>query len=539
MSASGIHQNSRKLGISIVPLFILLLSSSATRAQFDHFPGTTTSKPEALTKEPEGPFTYDPVDPEFWKEVTNALSEDNFTKMVTLGGDILLEEKEGTDEAEEAKLAVGMGLSKLKLSFAASVIFMDLGKSRNGTKIGEAALFELTQIAQQYFYDKEEVQSLFVSTEFGPLHSDIQSFIGFHVGLYNLVSGYRDWADEAFKGIRKDSYWDHEMLYLKSLGEIARDHFDVGQKDLESLRDNPLVTTELKQRSLLQLARLKFEQGDFTGAYSLYENLQFPQRELGRVYLERAWTKFYMRDYSKALGLLAVAQTPIFRNALTPEIYILKMLILRELCHYEAALETAGDFRAEFGGAIQSVKDRKDLNKNFRIGSGALLDQGLQYWANFVGQIRNEQADFKEYSWEDYPFYSKLSRAYDKKEAQVRDRIDRELDLYTRQTAKELLESEEQVTFLDYTAKLDSLRIVRKGESRDYKSEKINYLKFNRIYWPVKDEHWTDELETYKVLIRSRCGESQLAPAGGDDLDSEVDKEKSKEDEDLEAEGFE
>jgi hypothetical protein len=156
------------------------------------------------------------------------------------------------------------------------------------------------------------------------------------------------------------------------------------------------------------------------------------------------------------------------------------------------------------------VRDRKDLTKNFRVGSLALLDQSLQYWANFIHQLRDEKAELKEYSWEDYPFYGKLLDAYEKKDAQVRDRLDRDLDLHARQASKVILEAEEQVTFLDYTAKLDSLRIIRKGETRDYRSEKIDYLKFNRIYWPVKDEHWTDELETYKVLIRSRCGETQL-----------------------------
>jgi hypothetical protein len=66
-----------------------------------------------------------------------------------------------------------------------------------------------------------------------------------------------------------------------------------------------------------------------------------------------------MKDYSKALGLLAVAQTPIFLNSFSTEFYVLKMLILRELCPYESVLETASEVRSDFNGVIQKPVDQK------------------------------------------------------------------------------------------------------------------------------------------------------------------------------------
>ena len=63
-------------------------------------------------------------------------------------------------------------------------------------------------------------------------------------------------------------------------------------------------------------------------------------------------------------------------------------------------------------------------------------------------------------------------------------------------------------------SKLDALRVIRRGEDRNYVSERIPTSTFDRIYWPIRKkfgitEHWTNELEDYKMLISSRCQEPE------------------------------
>lgn len=506
----------RSVGLILV---ICGLFSSWVYAQYELLPGRSTDKPAIMEKKDEGPFKYESVDPEFWADITQAMDDKNFTKVVVLASDVIKQEKNsGSDEAEEAKLALAMGLSRLNISYGASVLLQELAKSRNGTKIGEAALYELNLIAQKFYYEKEDIgNDLLVSNEFAPMHSEIESFIGYHAGLYNLTSGYKDWADKEFARVKPGSYWDLQLKYLRALGEVARERSDSAITLLEELRKDESTPQDLKLKSTLQLARLKFEFGDFTTAYNHYYGLELPIREKGRVYIERAWTKFYMKDYSKALGLIAVAETPMFNSSVSYELYILKMLIFRELCHYESVVDTASEFRSKFGRAIQDIKGRRTLQKNPVIANLVLLNERFQYWSNFINQLRNEKAELADYDWDKLEFYPRIRAAYNLKDLQVQDRLERELGVASRKVALDILDAEEQVNFLDYTAKLDSLRIVRKGENRDYKSEKITYLTFEKFFWPIESEHWMDELEDYQVLIRSRCGETQLMPTKSDD----------------------
>lgn len=486
--------------------------------------GTTTEKPAILSAKEEGPFKYEPIDPDFWTRITEAEAEGNFPKIVVLAGDLLNEEDNGsTDEADEARLALGIGLSRMKLSYGATVILKGLAKSRNGSKIGEAALIELSRLAQERFYDQEEIaEDLLVSNEFAPYHSEVESFIGYHAGLYNLARGFKTWSDKEFGKIKPGTYWDYKLRYLKALGEIARDRVENGRQRLEELRIDEQVPKIIREKARLQVARLAFEQGDFRNSYQLYADLDLPIRTKGRLFVERAWAQFYLKNYSKALGLLEVAKTPVFSVSDHPERYVLGMLIYRELCHYEAVIETAEQFRDRFGDALEAIRARGDLQKVPIIANMAMAHEKIQDEVNYLNQTRDEFRELQDYDWDEYDFYDQLLKAYEFKNTNQIGRIDHMIMEKSRQIALQIVETEEQIVFLDYTAKLDQLRIVRRGENRDYKSEQINFLRFDKLFWPVTSEHWVDELEDYTMLIRSRCGESQLSsPTQGDAEDFE------------------
>ncbi len=78
-----------------------------------------------------------------------------------------------------------------------------------------------------------------------------------------------------------------------------------------------------------------------------------------------------------------------------------------------------------------------------------------------------------------------------------------------RDSANELLDAEEQVLFLEYTSRIDQLR-VRPSDEANYKSQEISHLTFEKIFWPADGEYWWDELPDYSMLISSRCGDTQL-----------------------------
>jgi hypothetical protein len=147
----------------------------------------------------------------------------------------------------------------------------------------------------------------------------------------------------------------------------------------------------------------------------------------------------------------------------------------------------------------------------------ALMNFQIQEEANFINQLRDELDRMIELDLNDFKFLKDYPKLYREKDKEVQARLDFRMERFFPQILDDILDSEEQVKFLDYTAKIDALRIIRKGEDRSYQSEQISYVQFDKIFWPVEDEYWLDEYDDFKVLIKSQC--DQALPSSSEDTD--------------------
>jgi hypothetical protein len=265
------------------------------------------------------------------------------------------------------------------------------------------------------------------------------------------------------------------------------------------------IAADLKDLATHQQARLIFEKGDYPQAYKIFKKVKLTPRERGIILLERAWAKYYQKDYSKALGLLVALEAPYFDPSRTPEAYILKMLMYKELCYYDAALSVVKEFNKHFGGSLNAIRKRGDLRRDQVLVNLAVLDQSVANWVNFLQQLKDEKEILANYNWDNYVFIKNSRRTYDFEMDRVRNQLDWILKEKVRKAADELLDWEEQVNFLDYSTKLDSLRVVKPKSEIPYKAEDISHLKFSKTYWASQGEIWFDELEDYKVFVESQC----------------------------------
>lgn len=470
---------------------------------------TTLIDPSLVDKK-QVPFQYQPVDEFFWNEIRESAENDNYINLVLLGSKQIKNFGADSDEAFEGHLAVGIGLRNLKLYFAATKVFSNVIKKRLGSQIAQKALQELSSIAQENSLDKLEFgDDLLVSNEFGIIHPDLQSFVSFYNAFFNLVNGQKVWADKDFSQIQPNSYWAQKVNYYKALSEVARGLIESAEARLYTILNNPKIDTNLKNQTQLQIARIEFEKKEYANAAQLYLTLgTFPPREKGRLLLEIAWTKYYLRDYSKALGILYALKAPMFDSSISPERYVLEMIMFKQLCYFNEVSRAATEFQEKFGPSIAAIKARKDLKNDFVLTSMAMQDYKLQYVANLINMLRSEYDEFREYSVEVYPDFKNILAAYQLKDKELQQRLYEMMDSKIPEAADQVLDVEEQIKFLDYTAKLDALRILKKGQDQEYRSEKISYIKFDKVYWPIVNEFWVDELDEYKVLIDSRCDQS-------------------------------
>ncbi len=455
------------------------------------------------------PFVYRPIDPEFWSKIEELERLRNYIEILIQGTARMNETTQGTPEFAEGKYATALALFHLDLVGAATYTFLQIAQEQIGTRVGEAALHYLGRLDAEKNTDRSAIEQVLVAGEFGPLHPHIQSFVSYHKGMYSLRYNLK-WADDHFKKVTPDTYWGFERLYLSALSEISRGRADVGRKIIEQLYANKMTPAPLLKRMALQVARFKFEDEEFMAAIKIYDTLaDAPVREKGRVLLERAWAQYYQKEYSKALGILKALEAPYFTSSLTFERHVLTMIIYKDLCYYGAVAQTAKVFRQAFSSALRDIKKRQRLVDNPILAQMALNHARLRDRANYIDQLRRESILFEQLGFKALPFYQQLLNYYENRDKELQLVLAHELEQKVHEIANELLDVEEQVQFIEYSAQLDSLRILREGENyRYYRPEQINYYGFDRIYWPVESEFWSDELDHYKVLSPSRCGDS-------------------------------
>lgn len=451
---------------------------------------------------------YQPLNTDFWERIQKSRAIGNSIKALMLAVEYTEKTVKGLKEDEaEGRLAMGIALEDLNFNFAANSIYLDLVRKNLGTQVSLEALRGLSRLALSHPYDKMEIgEDLVTSIEFGSLPSEIRPFIGFHLGLNNLQNGFKQWSDLNFQTVDPQSPWWAELEYLRALGDIVRDKVADGKARLVGLAANQIAPLRVRKNSRHQLARLAFEDTKYDEAEALLADLDdMPLRTRARVEAERAWIRYYKKDFAKALGHVEILASPLFREFRPLESYIIQLLIYKELCYYDKVSEIAATFRSVYKSTLEDIRKRKPFRKSKTLAKLALLNDRHQYWANFIELLRDERKRLEDLDWSEFGFYRPLMDAYKSKEAEVINRQTPEIESEAEQIAEQLLDTEEQVAFLDYSARMDALRIRDQRTTRMFEPERISYVKFDKMFWPVSDEIWRDELPDYKVLVSGQC----------------------------------
>ena len=473
-------------------------------------PPSTEGKTTDMTfiKEKPKPFVYRPVDVPFWDKIERYLRENN---PVFILQEAHSQEKafgSSSSEGQEAHLAQALALEKLTFPHAAFLILTELSKERIGTTLGEAALFHLERLAQTQPVDERALEDLLVQNEFLQVHPDLQSFLGYYKGLYNLRYGYRKWADPQLSKIKADSSWRPMMDYWTAVGEVTRGRTDKAFEAFKRLADEKTLPPKYQNLARLQVARIFFEKGLYQDAEKNYRHVgELGLREFGRILLERAWTAYYLKDYSRSLGLLAALKNPLFNSSISPERYVLEMVVLRDLCFFDLVEKIGREFQKRFKKSLATIQKRKTLHEDRELFYMATLHRDIQDRANFVSTLRSEREKFQRAGLQKFFFYDRVVDDYKRRDKIITAEMEPRLESFSRRAAETLLDTEEQIQFLQYTAKLDALRLIKPEEDRKYRSERISHVKFDRVFWPIEKEFWFEELNDYRTLITSRCGE--------------------------------
>lgn len=460
----------------------------------------------ALAYSQEAGFTYSPVNRDLWTLVEETLPDNKNTEIYRFLDRKWREFDPESLEATEIQLAVSRLLIRDQMSVLATEILSQIVRTRAGTQASFLSLILLQQIMQEFPIDLQSLkQELILDTDLDRPPREIADMLAYFNTLEDKQLGFSSWAQKNQNSVSVGSFWDFNLRYNRALEEVQQNKIDSAIERFASLGANPQVPQYLKNKAVHQYARLVFEKGDFEQAYRSLEDVKLNPRDSGYLLLERAWAKYYLRDYPKSLGLLTALEAPIFDSSRSPEVYVLKMVIYKELCYYDAAFEVMEEFKKRFSKSIEVIKKRGDLRKDQQLVNMALADHRLADQVHYYNELKNEKKRFLDSNLKDLEMMKDYGPRYDIRIAEVNNRLNFQLRDPIRKAADHLLEWQEQMSFLDYQTRVDSLRISRPN-NEDFKTEKISLTRFNQVYWLFMDEFWLDELETLKVLVESQCG---------------------------------
>ena len=456
---------------------------------------------------------YRPVRGDFWAEVERAIKNGKALAVVGKSPPSMA----GSPALDEWKIAVARGLHALGNPLHAQYLLTSVAAKSIGTRQGFEALRRLREIAKTDAIDETALEELAFDLDTKIDEPESKAMIGYFQARSLLRKGYIEWSQRSLGDVAAGTTYADELDYDRTLQILASGDSATAYTRFENLSKNPSARQVTARLSRLALARLIFERRDYRATIKSYTTIDLPTRERVRSLNELAWSYYYDRAYGKALGTIRAIKSAYFRQLLSPETYLVEMLIYRELCHFKTVKAIVSEFLETYKPLYSAIEARKPLDSIPQILQMILQEGNFQKRAQAIQLIRVERPSVEAMSFGSEDLREELLRAGEKREKLIDAEITRLMKTRLDAVANWFLDLREQAWFLDYES---SMRMIQLNEDQkeEYEPRKADPLKSTTLFWPVNDEAWLDELFDYEVLVKDACGKGvqrRILPSGG------------------------
>ena len=408
---------------------------------------------------------------------------------------------------------LGRALRAAGLNHAGDEYLYNIAKNRSRPDLVPDALRALEADIRGGSYDEDLlVKDLVAGGEYNDMPDDIRAFIQYFQGMVDLREERMDWASDHFSRIPKGTRYSALARSAQAVVALNDDKLEEAQKLFEENLTDPDIDRETLNETHRSLARLLFEQEDYVGALKKYEDVKVPflSTEEASIFLEKAWARYYLKDYRGALAILLSLDAPSYRQTYFPERWILEALIYKALCHYAAAQSSAREFTRRYGDALRAVRDLRTPLAHPTIRNAALQSTAAARRLRHLRQLTTERDRLLRFS-AGKPVIKHLSRVYDLKVKETGRLLEQVLEIEAERTADELLDVEEQARLVDYEVGLEVFRRVPQAAKRSVVPKRSTtplyktLLGTRDVHYVFDGEYWNDELHDYQVSIEDRC----------------------------------
>ncbi|GEM_PF-2268272 len=450
-------------------------------------------------------WSYIPLDKPFWDQsqelLINKSWDDLFKKT-----NAQINKNKGSSLQAEALMVKAQACKSLNLKACTYLISLGLLKEYPNSAPSLLALTEIESVLKENnFYDKSLIE-LANSGIFNEIPLESLPFISYLTFQSNQLANLTRFSLANSAKINPKSFWYKKFNYYLTLEKLKKlkteDSIAELEKIISLIQDEPY----LKNRALINLARLHFENQNYTQAQEFYTQVTPEFREESQLRLELAWTYYWKRQYSDVLGIIKELKSPHLKHEFNPEVYLLEMITLRSLCHFESINAAFKEYQKKFNTTLDAIKMQSNLSNNKDIALLTINDGQIKRLTYLISEIiqdinflksqnvisKNNVSDLITFLNQEKKFYTNLA------ELAIRKALD--------EKAKYFVSIYEQLQLLDYLAGIDKNSLNLNKQSNKYTPVEIPNTDFSILYWPVEEEYWLDEIKNFKVLVNDHCG---------------------------------
>ena len=422
----------------------------------------------------------------------------------------LLNERSPDDaDYEWSEFFFGICLYKLGYSHAAVDTLTNLVTRKPNPQIVGYILELLEKISRSQPYDADMlIHRAICDQSYGFVEKQVADFINYYQGEYDWERGFFSWGDEHFAKITPDTFYYYKYLFKRALRAIYADRVDQAMSLLKQILAKLADGEPLKDDARKTLARLYYEAGKFSEADFLYQQIEMNIVEQAQNLLERAWAHYRMGNAERAMGLLYSFEAPSYAHSFTPEFYILKSFIYKDVCHYKAAMQVLDQFKSRYGASLEKIYKRKPLQDNQAMLLVILNKPVVKRQWEFLNLLEREQKLSAINPDSALQSYLKELYALELEQAEHKFRI-RVKSEYEKM-ANDMLQFEEEAHLMEYEIGIDMYQRVQDFHYDEEKPEQpARQDREGKAVYAFQGEFWNDELSAYEVELPNKCQNAQ------------------------------
>ena len=210
------------------------------------------------------------------------------------------------------------------------------------------------------------------------------------------------------------------------------------------------------------------------------------------------------------MGLLYSFEAPSYSNSFTPEFYILKSFIYKDVCHYKTAMKVLEQFKERYGEALDRIYSRGAIQDNQAMLLVILNKPWVKRVWKFIELLEKEQGRLSQIKAPELTAY--LDNLYGLKKKQYEERFRLLVRDEYEKMANEMLRFEEEAHLMEYEIGTDMYQRV---SAFAYNEEKTDSGKTSegentsKAIYNFQGEFWNDELDDYEVVLPNKCDSAE------------------------------